>query len=141
MDKIWLERKFIDTWSLNHFLFGASLPLVMQKFGFNFWPSFLGAIAIFILWEIIEIFTHEHEEKYNGLFDVIVAMIGFLCFWLVQNVWALLLVIFTFSALEVFGYGVRIASRFERWRKMISVICILTTLAYLIFYVFALKSL
>lgn len=141
MDKIWAERKFIDTWSINHFLFGATLPLILQKIGFEFWSSFLIAVILFIFWEAIEKFTHESESGYNGIFDIILATVGFVSFWQVHNKISLLLVIVIFSILETFGYGRRVFKSLNKKSRMLGLLWIFVVLVYLIFYIFALRSL
>jgi len=138
MDKIWLEKDLIDTWSLNHFLFGATLPLIFHKLSFGFSQSLIYAVIIFLLWEVIEVFADENEKKYNWLFDVILATAGFLCLWFVYVIPAFWAIILVFTTLEIFGYATRIL--IDKKHKIFSAGCIATVLVYLLIYVFIIKS-
>ncbi len=104
MRGIWKEGSIIDFWSLNHFLFGATLVLVLRKLKLHFWQAFAVAAVTFIFWEVFEVILKVAETSVNHLMDIVVAMAGFLLFWAERKQNYFKSIIPVYVILEVWGY-------------------------------------
>jgi hypothetical protein len=73
----WRERKFIDLWSLVHFLGGFAIGGILILLDFE--PYIAGAIAaaLFAGWEIFEILAKIHEHGSNRISDIVIDYSGF----------------------------------------------------------------
>ncbi|OGE85058.1 MAG: hypothetical protein A3J48_04425 [Candidatus Doudnabacteria bacterium RIFCSPHIGHO2_02_FULL_46_11] len=114
---IWAEGKFIDLWSLNHFLFG----FITGFFFFQYFPiaeSFLTAALLFTAWELFEVTVRAGEYWTNQVMDIIIGLIGLLFSYNVyvvlnmpvENIAPLTFVIL-FLFLEIWGYKTKFARR------------------------------
>jgi len=104
MENIWKERN-IDLWSLNHLIFGCTLAILMRQIGIDFSIAIFLAIIIFLVWEIIELYTKVSETIINRFSDVIFETLGFIVFYKIifsQTIY--LLIIISFCLLEISGY-------------------------------------
>ena len=70
------EGKYVDLWSIPHFVAGALLALVGLPLLF--------VVAIATVWEVVEIYARTREYPTNRIADIILAAGG----WLVANVLA-----------------------------------------------------
>jgi hypothetical protein len=74
------EGKYIDTWTIVHFLVGVILGVILHYFtNFDLTESFLIAAFLLILWEKIEpiFWPRWNETLENQICDVIFGLIGF----------------------------------------------------------------
>jgi hypothetical protein len=136
MESFWKERKYIDMWSVSHFLFGASLAVFSVYWQVNFWVSVFCSAVIFIIWEFVEYTTHVGETTYNQMADIIVAMVGFFVFYILRNPLATSLLIFIFFILETGGYLSKIQGAHTSGEKKLNTIFMMSSWAYTVFYVF-----
>jgi hypothetical protein len=72
--------KYINLWTVNHFLSGVVVVGWVLKLGFNVWLAFLVYFILAIAWEIVEFYLGEFEVLGNKIMDVMSGLIGF---WLV----------------------------------------------------------
>ena len=75
---IWKHGKYIDMWSLVHFLSGFLLALIFHKFNFGLLSAFLSSLVILIAWEVFEWIIKIIEPSVNVLFDIAIGISGFL---------------------------------------------------------------
>lgn len=105
-NKIWTERKWLDTWSVNHFLFGMiscyCLGLYLDALT-AFWVAFLA----YFLWEVFEFFM-KLEIITNQFMDIVVSIFGFLLVALIlpSNI-GITIIIFIFVLMELYGYATK----------------------------------
>lgn len=76
----WREGKYIDAWSIVHFLSGLLLGFILNALGFSIFEGFLIAAVLVILWEIVEprIWPGWYETRQNQIVDIIIGLIGYL---------------------------------------------------------------
>jgi FtsH-binding integral membrane protein len=86
--KYW-EGRFIDLWSIPHFLTGVVIALIIVFFGQSFMTGFLVTMAVAIAWEIFEILIKVHEINTNSITDIFVALIGYCIFFYLPKVLSL----------------------------------------------------
>ncbi len=107
---LWGEGKYLDFWSINHFLSGVVLTGWGVFFGFSLKISFVVYVALAIGWEIFEIFKGIHEYFGNKVMDVVTGIIGSLLicvFYLTDNpisFLALICLTIVYILIEVWGY-------------------------------------
>lgn len=75
---IWREGKWLDLWSVVHFLSGLSVALGLSVFGFGLWPTFIIATLLFIAYEMWEAMEKIEETPQNRFMDVVVGQVSFL---------------------------------------------------------------
>ncbi len=75
---IWREGKWLDLWSVVHFLSGVSVAIGFQIFGFPFIPTAVIAFLCFVAYEMWEAMVKIHETPQNRFMDVVVGMGSFL---------------------------------------------------------------
>lgn len=75
-DTIGFEGTYVDWWSVPHFVGGVLFGLVGVPLVY--------AVAIAIVWELVEILAHAHEEPANRIVDAVLAVAG----WATANVLA-----------------------------------------------------
>ena len=111
---MWKERN-IDLWSLNHLLFGCTLAVFMKSFGFDFFTAVGLAVAIFLVWEVIELSNR-------------IELLGFIVFYKIEFSQKVYIVLFlAFGLLEFFGFYSRIK---EGQKNLLNYICIFLAVAY-----------
>lgn len=134
MKNIWQENKYIDLWSLNHFLAGASFAGVAWFFKVPFIVAVCICIILFILWEYIEYYTKVGEPKTNQISDVVVATIGFFISYFIQTPIILSVVITLFLILETWGYLHKFIEKQGESPKYMPIICIIVAGVYVFLY-------
>jgi hypothetical protein len=78
---LWKKGKYLDLWSLIHFVCGLVFGSIMVLFTGSFGLSFLVVFILKIVWEIYEFKTGIIEEVPNKILDVVVGLIGFVVFY------------------------------------------------------------
>jgi len=71
------NSKYIDFWSIPHFLFGAMLASLARAFDVSVWGVALAMFIVAVLWEVFEVVEHIPESRTNGVIDVVLAIVGF----------------------------------------------------------------
>jgi hypothetical protein len=75
---IWREGKWLDLWSVVHFLSGVSFGLGMMVFGFGTVASIVIVFLLLVGYEMWEAMVKIHETPQNRFMDVVVGMTSFL---------------------------------------------------------------
>jgi hypothetical protein len=75
---IWREGKWLDLWSVVHFLSGISVGLGLYFLHFGAFASTDFALLSFIAYEMWETVVHIEEDPTNKFMDVVVGMASFL---------------------------------------------------------------
>ncbi len=75
---IWKHGKYIDLWSLVHFLSGFLLAAIFAAFGYTFAISLGITIVVLLAWEGFEWVTNIIEPSLNVMADMLVGIAGFL---------------------------------------------------------------
>ncbi|KKQ83640.1 MAG: hypothetical protein UT07_C0001G0002 [Parcubacteria group bacterium GW2011_GWB1_38_8] len=74
---IWKHGKYLDLWSLVHFLSGFILCGLFYWLEINFtWTLILSTILL-ILWEVFEFIIKIIEPSWNVAVDIIIGLLGF----------------------------------------------------------------
>ena len=74
---IWKHGKYLDLWSLVHFLSGFVLGGLFYWLGFDLMWAFIYSTLLLILWEVFEFFIKIIEPSVNVTLDILVGIIGF----------------------------------------------------------------
>lgn len=74
---IWKHGKYIDTWSLVHFLSGTILVSIFYLIGYQFTTALILATVLLFVWEIFEWITKIIEPSANVIMDIIFGLAGF----------------------------------------------------------------
>lgn len=75
---MWQKGKYIDLWTLVHFLFGVLFVFAANFFELTLLPALIILIALTTVWEVLEFVSRNAVEPFsNRVTDVIVAVIGF----------------------------------------------------------------
>ncbi len=74
---IWREGKWLDLWSVVHFLTGISTGLGFSILGFDFLPSVIIAFLAFTAYEFWEARVKIRETPQNRVMDVVVGLASF----------------------------------------------------------------
>jgi hypothetical protein len=106
---IWFEGKWIDTWSINHLLFGVlSAHFLISIMSLTLRTALVAAVIVYVAWEIIEILTKAGETPTGQVMDVFVGIAGFVIYTSVlPNDKAMWLVLCIFIFLEAWGYATK----------------------------------
>ncbi len=84
---MWREGKWVDLWSVVHFLSGSSTAFVIAWLGFGFQASAVIAFLLFVAYELWEAMVKIEETPQNRFMDVVVGMASFIpTFVLLQGV-------------------------------------------------------
>lgn len=75
---IWREGKWLDLWSVVHFLTGVSLGLGISFFRFGTTGSIVIAFLLLVAYELWEALVKIEETPQNRFMDVVVGMTSFL---------------------------------------------------------------
>lgn len=78
---IWKHGKYIDMWSVVHFLSGYCLFLLFYIMDYEFVHAMFFSIFLLILWEFFEWITDIIEPSLNVIADLIVGFSGFMFGW------------------------------------------------------------
>ncbi len=76
-DDIWREGKWLDLWSVVHFLSGMSMAFITHLFSFSPLASFIIAFILLVTYEMWEAMVRIEETPQNRFMDVMVGMISF----------------------------------------------------------------
>ncbi|OHB10225.1 MAG: hypothetical protein A3G05_01965 [Candidatus Zambryskibacteria bacterium RIFCSPLOWO2_12_FULL_45_14] len=80
---IWKHGKYLDLWSLVHFLSGFVFGGLFYWLGFGFVWAFIYSALLLILWEVFEFFIKIIEPSLNVAVDIFAGLVGFfLAAWL-----------------------------------------------------------
>lgn len=106
---IWSEGKYVDFWSLNHFLAGFLLGQVFVFFKINFWFSLIFSLSLMVIWEIYEYRNDVKESIQNRVMDIVIGLISFLLVYFLTRYgffdnFIFYIVFFVFLVLELWGY-------------------------------------
>lgn len=108
---LWVEGKYFDLWSVNHFLAGLLIAATLFLLKISLFPAFLIAFLLFIAYEIFEVAAQIEEVFTNRLVDVIVDVAGFSAatyFFFVRgqpfSVPAIIIIVLLFVVLEIMGF-------------------------------------
>ncbi len=74
---IWREGKYLDLWSVPHFLSGIALALAMHFLGFGALPTSIIALLLLVAYEMFEALVKIEETRMNRILDVVVGMASF----------------------------------------------------------------
>lgn len=99
---MWNEKRYIDLWSVVHFLFGVLFVFAADYFELTFLAALITLTVLTTIWEVVEHFSVGPTEYFsNRVTDVIFAGLGFLFmyFLLMVNTVSKETYIFTFSFL------------------------------------------
>lgn len=76
---MWNERRYIDLWSVVHFLFGVLFVFAADYFELTFLAALITLTVLTTIWEVVEHFSVGATEYLsNRVTDVIFAGLGFL---------------------------------------------------------------
>jgi hypothetical protein len=75
---IWREGKWLDLWSVVHFLSGVSLGLGISFFKFGTVSSVIIVFLLLVAYEMWEAMVKIEETPQNRFMDVVVGMVSFL---------------------------------------------------------------
>lgn len=76
---LWAEGKWIDFWTINHFLSGVVLGIAFYFFEVSLLWSFILTTFIFITWEIVE-YVLKWEKMTNQASDFLANYLGYITF-------------------------------------------------------------
>ena len=74
----WKHGKYVDSWSIVHFLWGIILAAALYRFGVEFIFALIISLVLLITWELIEWFINVIEPRANVLVDLAIGIAGFL---------------------------------------------------------------
>lgn len=77
MVNIWKHGKYVDLWSLVHFLAGFLLGGLFYFLGTTFLWALAYSLILMLIWEIFEAATRIIEPSLNVVFDVLMGLAGF----------------------------------------------------------------
>ena len=75
---VWREGKWLDLWSVVHFLSGISLAPILSFLHFGAFASTLFALLLLVSYEMWEALVNIEEAPTNRVMDVVVGMTSFL---------------------------------------------------------------
>tara|TARA_Y100000310_G_scaffold73282_1_gene69449 strand:- start:1167 stop:1574 length:408 start_codon:yes stop_codon:yes gene_type:complete len=115
---LWKKHKYLDLWSLTHFVCGLVLGSVSVLLIGSFGWSLLVVFVVMTVWELYEFKTGIIEEVPNKILDVVVGLIGFVVFYLWMypsfvfrfNVLFLVLSVVLFLLLNIWGVAAKLKS-------------------------------
>lgn len=74
---VWREGKWLDLWSVVHFLTGASLGFAPHILNVPTWPAFVIVFLLLVIYELFEAISKIEETVTNRIMDVVVGMTSF----------------------------------------------------------------
>ena len=81
----WVNGKYIDLWSIGHFLGGVVGGIGAYKLGLNYYESFGSAGVGIISWEIFEELHKDPECWQNRVVDALIGIAGVVFSYLVME--------------------------------------------------------
>jgi glycopeptide antibiotics resistance protein len=76
ISRTWAEGRYFDLWMLVHFASGLAGGFSNVHFGLTTAQVFGLAIALMLLWELLELTQGVHESVSNRVLDIIVGLAG-----------------------------------------------------------------
>ena len=73
---IWREGKYLDLWSVPHFLSGLVLGIVLHLMAMPLRDALLVAFLVLVMYEMWEDLAQIEETRWNKLLDVVVGMVS-----------------------------------------------------------------
>jgi len=108
---IWREGKYLDLWSVPHFLSGMAVAFGLFFLDFATNAAFIIAILLLVAYEMFEVIAKIEETRWNRILDILVGMASFTpTFLLVPSIpraWAIgafSLILALDSVLSFFGW-------------------------------------
>jgi signal transduction histidine kinase len=108
---IWREGKYLDLWSVPHFLSGMAVAFGLFFFAFTAKAAFVIAFLLLVAYEMFEVIAKIEETRWNRILDVVVGMASFTPTFLllpsVPRTWAVaafVVVVVADSVLSFFGW-------------------------------------
>lgn len=74
---IWKHGKYVDMWSLVHFLSGLILFTGFYELGIKLIPSLILSTIMLIAWEVFEWMVNIIEPSINVTMDIVIGLLGF----------------------------------------------------------------
>src|SRR3990167_4615278 len=74
---IWREGKYLDLWSVPHFLSGMAVAFGLFFLDFATNAAFIIAILLLVAYEMFEVIAKIEETRWNRVLDVVVGMASF----------------------------------------------------------------
>jgi type III secretory pathway component EscU len=81
MTDIWKHGKYVDLWSLVHFLSGVLLAAVTQRLDLPFFWALAVSVVALVAWEWFEALKKIIEPSVNVTVDIVIGLVGFLLAW------------------------------------------------------------
>ncbi|HXF43941.1 MAG TPA: hypothetical protein VNK70_00460 [Candidatus Paceibacterota bacterium] len=75
---LWAEGKYVDLWSVNHFLSGVLVGALLLILKVPFLPAAVIAFLLFVGYELFEVALQIEEHFTNRVTDVVIDVAGFL---------------------------------------------------------------
>ena len=83
---IWKHGKYVDMWSVVHFLSGYNLYLLFNTLGFDLLYSAVFSVILLLLWEIFEWSVKIIEASPNVIMDILIGFLGFIFGWFIHDI-------------------------------------------------------
>jgi hypothetical protein len=74
---IWREGKYLDLWSVPHFLSGMCVAFGLFFLDFATNAAFIIALLLLIAYEMFEVIAKIEETRWNRILDIVVGMASF----------------------------------------------------------------
>ena len=75
----WKHGRYVDLWSVVHFLSGLLIGTGLYWLGLSFLWACAAAFTLVLLWEVYEWVLGIVEVTPNVLLDIVIGIVGFLC--------------------------------------------------------------
>ena len=75
---IWREGKWLDTWSIVHFLSGVTIGFFPKYLGLDTFSSYVIVFLLLVSYEMFEALVKIEETPQNRFMDVVVGMASFI---------------------------------------------------------------
>ena len=109
---IWREGKYLDLWSVPHFLSGMSVGFALYFLRFELSAACIIAFLLFIAYEMFEVIAEIEETRWNRTLDVVVGMISFIPTYLLASRFDVVSVVAIFVVVVV----IDVILSFAGWR-------------------------
>jgi len=74
---VWQEGKWLDMWSVVHFLSGVTMGFFPKYLGLDPYPAYIVAFLLLVMYEMFEAMVDIEETPQNRVMDVVVGMVSF----------------------------------------------------------------
>ncbi len=82
----WKHGKYVDMWSVVHFLSGYNLFLFFNLWGLDLVYSLIFSVILLLLWEVFEWSVKIIEASPNVIMDIVIGFLGFVFGWFIHNI-------------------------------------------------------